>query len=247
MPRFFVDSASVIDGHATIMGDDAHHISRSLRMRPGEELTLCDGKGCDYHCSIISISDRAVECEVVSEEQNLSEPPYRAAVYQALAKGDRFDTVIQKAVECGAVKIIPVMTKRCTVKLDSSDFPKKCARWCKIAEEAAKQCGRGIIPQVEYPITFDKMMEELKTYDIPLFCYEAGTYPIKKALASAPSPECDVAIVIGPEGGFAAEEAESVRNSGVIPVSLGRRILRTESAAPFVLACVSYAFEQIDE
>lgn len=247
MPRFFISKEAVSDGRAIISGDDAHHISRSLRMRVGEKLTLCDGVGTDYHCEISSVSDKAVECFVLSSENNASEPPYSATVYQALAKGDRFDTVIQKSVECGAARIVPLMTKRCTVKLEPADFTKKCARWNKIAEEAAKQCGRGVIPKVENPVTFDEMLREISASNLPLFCYEAGTYPIRRAVSCAESEHCRVAIVIGPEGGFAEEEAAAAEKAGVIPVSLGKRILRTESAAPFVLACLSFAFEQYDE
>ena len=115
-------------------------------MRVGEELTLCDGEGHDYSCIIEEIDERTVRCAVTSKEKNRTEPPYRAVVFQGLAKGARFDTVIQKSVECGAYEIVPVMTKRCTVKLSPSDGMKKCVRWNKIAEEAAKQCGRSKIP-----------------------------------------------------------------------------------------------------
>lgn len=243
MPRFFISPSAVSDSSVILTGDDAHHISRSLRMRVGETLVLCDGEGKDYSCTIDSISDREVSCTVNEIGESKAEPPYRATVYQGLAKGDRFDTVIQKSVECGAYRIVPLMTKRCTVKLSPQDYAKKCARWQKIAEEAAKQSGRGIIPVVEEPITMAQLIERLKKTDLPLFCYENGTYPIKEALKKASSPAHDSAIVIGPEGGFDEDEAAAAEAAGVIPVSLGNRILRTESAAPFVLACLSLAFE----
>ncbi len=243
MPRFFIDKKLISEGVATLTGDDAHHISRSLRMKQGEELTLCDGDGCDYLCRIDSISDKSVVCSVEKCVPSAAEAPYKATVYQALVKGDRFDTVIQKSVECGAVRIVPLITKRCTVKLEKSDYPKKRARWQKIAEEAAKQCGRGIVPTVEDPVTFTEMTDRLLKTDLPLFCYENGTYPIREALGKAKTLPESVAIVIGPEGGFEEEEAEAIDKSGAVPVSLGTRILRTESAAPFVLACLSFAFE----
>ena len=243
MPRFFIDKNLISDGVATLTGDDAHHISRSLRMKQGEELTLCDGDGCDYLCRIDSISDKSVVCSVEKCVPSAAEAPYKATVYQALVKGDRFDTVIQKSVECGAVRIVPLITKRCTVKLERSDYAKKCSRWQKIAEEAAKQCGRGIIPKVEEPVSFKEMLSNLTESDLPLFCYENATYSIKDAVGKVTGVPENVAIVIGPEGGFEAEEAEAVLDSGAIPVSLGTRILRTESAAPFVLACLSFAFE----
>ena len=242
MPRFFIDKEILTDDCVLLTGDDAHHISRSLRMRVGEEVTLCDGEGFDYRCTIEEIDDRTVRCAVVSREKNRTEPPYRATVFQGLAKGDRFDTVIQKSVECGAYRIVPVMTKRCTVKLTTSDGAKKCARWNKIAEEAAKQCGRGIIPEVTEPVSFERAVEMLQKLDLPLFCYEEGTSPIKAEVEARRGAET-VGIVIGPEGGFAEEEAAKMASAGISAVSLGRRILRTESAAPFVLACLSYAIE----
>ena len=214
-------------------------------MRVGEELVLCDGEGRDYFCTITDISDKEVKCSVDSTADSTSEPPYRATVYQALAKGDRFDTVIQKSVECGAYRIVPLITKRCTVKLEPSDYAKKCARWQKIAEEAAKQSGRGIIPKVDFPVGFDEMLDELSDYDLPLFCYEKADLHVKNAVSKTDKESPTVAIVIGPEGGFDVTEAEKASSKGVLPLSLGKRILRTESAAPFVLACLSYAFEQI--
>ncbi len=242
MPRFFIDKNIVTEDSVLLTGDDAHHISRSLRMRAGEELTLCDGEGFDYNCTVEEIDERTVRCAVVSKEKNRTEPPYRATVFQGLAKGDRFDTVIQKSVECGAYEIVPVMTKRCTVKLTASDGVKKCARWNKIAEEAAKQCGRGIIPKVTEPVTFERAVEMIREVDLPLFCYEEGTSPIRAEVEAHPDAKT-VGIVIGPEGGFAEEEAAKMTAAGISATSLGRRILRTESAAPFVLACLSYAFE----
>ena len=242
MPRFFIDKNIVTEDSVMLTGDDAHHISRSLRMRAGEELTLCDGEGFDYNCTIEEIDERTVRCAVNSREKNRTEPPYRATVFQGLAKGDRFDTVIQKSVECGAYRIVPVMTKRCTVKLTTSDGVKKCARWNKIAEEAAKQCGRGIIPEVTEPVSFERAVEMLQKLDLPLFCYEEGTSPVKAEVEARRDAET-VGIVIGPEGGFAEEEAAKMAAAGISAVSLGRRILRTESAAPFVLACLSYALE----
>ena len=242
MPRFFIDKNIVTEDSVLLTGDDAHHISRSLRMRAGEELTLCDGEGFDYNCTIEEIDERTVRCAVNSREKNRTEPPYRATVFQGLAKGDRFDTVIQKSVECGAYEIVPVMTKRCTVKLTAADGTKKCARWNKIAEEAAKQCGRGIIPKVTEPVTFEKAVEMIREVDLPLFCYEEGTSHVKAEVEAHRDAET-VGIVIGPEGGFAEEEAAKMASAGISAVSLGRRILRTESAAPFVLACLSYALE----
>ena len=247
MPRFFIspDAVTEKDGKlsAVITGDDAHHISRSLRMRVGEELTLCDGCGKDYVCTISEISDSAVLLAVDDVSISKAEPPYSVNVFQSLVKGDKFDTVIQKSVECGATHITPLVTSRCTVKLSGADIEKKRVRWQRIATEAAKQCGRGVIPTVDTPANFADMCKICASYDLVLFCYENGTYLLKDALAEATGEVKSIAVIIGPEGGFSESEAALAKDSGAVTVSLGRRILRTESAAPFVLACLSFALE----
>lgn len=247
MPRFFIspDAVTERDGKlsAVITGDDAHHISRSLRMRVGEGLTLCDGCGKDYECTIEDISDASVILNVCESHMSKAEPPYTANVYQALVKGDKFDTVIQKSVECGAAHITPLVTSRCTVKLSASDIDKKRVRWQRIAAEAAKQCGRGIIPTVDEPSNISDISKICASHDTVLFCYENGTHLLKDAIAEVSETPKSIAVIIGPEGGFSEEEASRVREAGAITVSLGKRILRTESAAPFVLACLSFALE----
>jgi 16S rRNA (uracil1498-N3)-methyltransferase len=154
MPRFFVTASDIAsDGEKTVIrisGDDAAHITKVLRMRIGESVVACDMAGCEYD-SVIREVGSEVLLEVISKKSSENEPPYRVAVYQALVKGDRFDTVIQKATELGANEIVPVITSRCTVKLDASDYRKKVERWQRIALEAAKQCGRGTIPTVRSP------------------------------------------------------------------------------------------------
>jgi len=243
MPRFFITPDAVSAETAVITGDDAYHISRSLRMKTGECLTLCDNAGKDYACSITEITDSAVILTVSHVSESESEPPYRVTVFQSLAKGDKFDTVIQKSVECGAFAITPLATSRCTVKLTSADADKKRVRWQKIAAEGAKQCGRGIIPEVT-PLKSIKDAENIfSDFDAVLFCYENATKPLKTVLEGFADAPKNIAVVIGPEGGFSEEEAALLESSGAFTVSLGKRILRTESAAPFVLACLSYALE----
>jgi len=245
MPKFFADPASFAGDRVTLTGEVADHITKSLRMMPGERVTLCDGAGTDYSCVIDAVG-REVLLTVEEEVRSDTEPPYRAVVYQALSKGDRFDTVVQKSVEFGAVAIVPVQTERATVRLSADDCARKAVRWQKIANSAAEQCGRGILPQVCPLMSFKEAVEEAGRDDIALFCYEdeKGT-TLKEILEEITFPEGrtpTVAILIGPEGGFSEKEArlgaETLRS-----VSLGPRILRTESAAPFVLACLSYVFE----
>lgn len=243
MPRFFVSPDSVSSGVAVITGDDAFHISRSLRMRVGEHLTLCDACGTDYLCRITEITDSSVTLSVMESVVTETEPPYRVTVFQALAKGDKFDTVIQKCVECGAFAVTPLVTSRCTVKLSSADAEKKRVRWQRIAAEGAKQCGRGIIPEVTPPCDIKNAEKILADFDAVLFCYEKATRPVKDVLSGFDGTEKRIAVIIGPEGGFSEEEANICEKAGAVPVSLGKRILRTESAAPFILACISYALE----
>ena len=248
MPRFFVTASQIgvrDDGTKTvlILGDDASHIARSLRMEPGEPLVVCDMARREYDCVIDSVGD-SVTATVVSERESSSEPPYRATLYQALIKGDKFDTVVQKAVECGVSRIVPVLTDRCVVRLDKRDCAKKCARWQRIADEAAKQCGRGSLVPVEGMMTFKEALSDAASADISLFCYEGEeTTSLKSALEKYDGAPGSVSFFIGPEGGFSVREAESSRDAGLSGVGLGGRILRTETAASFVLACLAYQYE----
>ena len=243
MPRFFISPKDLApDGSlAHIGGDDARHITRSLRMRVGEELVLCDGCGTEFYGEISAIGGADdVTVAIGSSAPSGSEPPYRAVVYQALVRGERFDAVIQKSVEFGAAAIVPVATARATVRLDAADAQKKLVRWRRIALEAAMQCGRGVIPAVEPPQAFGEAIASAP--GLRLFCYEEErAVHLRDALGGAVGSE--FSIFVGPEGGFAPEEAQSALDAGAASVSLGRRVLRTESAAPFALACLSYARE----
>ena len=242
MPRFFVSPSQITADSVTVTGDDAHHISRSLRMRVGEGLTVCDGAGTDYSCVIAGFSPDTVTLTVCSSSPSRSEPPYRATVYQSLVRGEKFDTVIQKSVEYGAAAIVPVVTSRTEVKLSPADAEKKRIRWQRIAAEAAKQCGRGVIPEVAPVMTFADAVSTAA--GVKLFCYEnERTVHLRDAVSDA-DMSGDFAVFVGPEGGYSDSEAESAEAAGCRVISLGRRILRTESAAPFALACLSFALEK---
>ena len=247
MPRFFIPNSAVgvrDDGSKTVMicGEDALHIARSLRMKAGEKLDVCDMTRREYSCVITEVGE-TVFADVVSEKDSDTEPPYTAVLYQALVKGDKFDTVVQKAVECGVTKIIPVLTDRCVVRLDKKGAAKKAERWQRIALEAAKQCGRSIIPEIGELMTFKEAVDDAAKADIPLFCYEAERgYTLSEALAGA-KQQPEISVFIGSEGGFSVSEAEYAENHGLKSVGLGKRILRTETASSFVLACLCYEFE----
>ncbi|MBR3894960.1 MAG: 16S rRNA (uracil(1498)-N(3))-methyltransferase [Clostridia bacterium] len=249
MPRFFVSRDAIADGIVTLKGDDAHHLSRSLRMAVGERITVCDMQKTEYECELTAFLPDCVQARVLSSVACDTEPPYHVHVFQALPKGDKLDSVIQKAVECGAAELTTFESERCVVRAKDGAEDKKVERRNRIALEAAKQSGRGMIPEVHPTVRFSDAIEAAKKADIPLFCYEGdGTPPlpevlkaIRKRLPADRTPT--VAVVIGSEGGFSLREAQAAEEAGLFPVGLGKRILRTETAASFVLACLVYEME----
>ncbi len=253
MPRFFVETDAVVVDNNTqgtegdlrtirITGEDAHHITHVLRTRIGEKLTVCDDHGTVYETELVEPGTEVL-LRVLDSYPADTEPPYRATVYQGLAKGDKMETVIQKAVEIGAWRIVPVATSRSVVKLDEKDARKKVERWQKIAHEAAKQCGRGIIPVVAPVMSYKEAVQEAATAVLPLFCYEGeGTRSMTALCRDVDMPDT-VSICIGPEGGFSEEEANYAADAGMRLCGLGKRILRTETASGVVLACLSAFYE----
>ena len=240
MPRFFVDKEKIIGNTVVITDDDALHISRSLRMRVGECLTVSDGEGCDYECEIISFTKDSVELAVINSKETDSEMPIEVTLFQGVPKGDKMDLIVQKAVECGASRIVPVEMTNCIVKLGDT-AEKKVARWQRIADEAAKQSQRGRLVRVEMPIRYDEALELSKKDDISFICYEAED---EKSLSKVLSRDArTLSFVIGPEGGFDPAEVKKANECGIPAVSLGKRILRTETASMFTLAALSMYYE----
>lgn len=232
MPRFFIDDISA--QQLCITGDDARHIGRSLRMSIGEELTVCDGSGEQCLCRILSIGD-TVELEVLERTAATGEPRCRVTLYQGYPKSDKLELICQKAVELGADRIVPVITSRSVARPDAKSAEKKAERLRKIALEAAKQSGRGRIVQVESAISFDNMLTRLGGHEKCILCYESGGRPLRQVITENLG---DVAVIIGPEGGFSAQEAEQCTAHGAEAVWLGPRILRTETAAIAALTAV---------
>lgn len=248
MPRFFIRSNQVEDGVVTLLGDDAHHISRSLRMAAGECITVCDMQKNEYECQLTDFLPDRVLAKVLTTRKSDTEPPYYAHLFQALPKGDKLDSVIQKAVECGASEITTFESERCIVRTKGANEAKKVERRQRIALEAAKQSGRGVVPTVNPTVSFSEMCRRVAEADIALFCYEGdGTEPLsqalQKAIAKTGKENPTIAIIIGSEGGFSLSEAEKICSMGILPVGLGKRILRTETASGFALACLVYAIE----
>lgn len=249
MPRFFLQADNISDGVVTVMGDDALHISRSLRMRLGEHITVCDMQKTEYDCEICEFTADTVRAKVISSKVSDTEPPYSITVFQALPKSDKLDVIIQKSVESGADRIVPFESERTVVRIDSDERKeaKKLERRRRIALEAAKQCGRGCVPEVAMPIKFRQMLDEAKKSELVLFFYEGdGTVGLRSMLSerygAGAVPE-SIAVIIGSEGGFSLAEVEAAREAGCILCGLGKRILRCETASGFALACLCYHFE----
>lgn len=251
MPRFFVRSNQIADGIVTVTGDDAHHISRSLRMAVGDRITVCDMQRLEYECELTDFLPTCVRAKILSTVTCDTEPPYRAHVYQALPKGDKLDSIIQKAVECGMSELTTFESERCVVRVKDAAEGKKLERRERIALEAAKQSGRGQLPQIHPTVSFAEAIAQAAKAEIPLFCYEGdGTEPLPQVLEQCLAERAQgteklptVSIVIGSEGGFSQAEAQAAIRAGLRPVGLGKRILRTETAASFVLSCLVYRME----
>lgn len=245
MPRFFVTSCQIENGTVTLTGDDAHHISRALRMAVGEEIVACDEAGVEYVCRLSEFLPDKVRATVQSSMPGKAEMPVSVILYQALPKGDKMDTVIQKAVECGVTRIVPFESSRCMARVKAEGEERKRERRARIALEAAKQCGRCIVPQVETTVGFSEMLSRASKADFVLFCYEGeGTVPLGRLLDTLkPKAGATVALVIGSEGGFSPEEARAAGDAGFLLTGLGPRILRTETASGFALACISCCLE----
>ena len=248
MPKFFVPRENITENTITIEGGDVAHISKVLRMSEGDELKLCDGRGIDYETVISEIGDKKIICDIKSSAKSNTEPDIEVTLVQGLPKASKMDYIIQKTTELGISRIIPCTLSRCVVKLENRKAEeKKVDRWRKISEEAAKQSGRGMIPEVSMPKNLDEVIKELSDFDIVFVPYECeDKNNIKDVLTSCQSPK-KVGFIIGPEGGFDISEIEKIRNAGIKTVTLGKRILRTETAGEAVLAMIMYEIGDIND
>lgn len=240
MPRFFTQDITEAGG--CITGEDAKHIAKVLRMKVGDELTVCDTKGRDYDCMIEEIGAGEVRLKVLSVAPSQSEPDVRVHLYQAMPKADKMETIIQKAVELGAASITPVMTRRCVSRPDAKSMDKKLVRYNRIALEAAKQCGRGVVPPVLPLLELPQALEQMQWTGCPILFYENATAPAKQVIAKAreSGKELEIAVLIGAEGGFDEDEVALAREHGCHILSLGKRILRCETAPLAALTILMY-------
>lgn len=245
MYQFFVEPAQ-IDGHViTITGTDVNHIKNVLRMKPGEEIAVSNGvDNREYRCAIERLEEERIVCRLLFVKEDGLELPARIFLFQGLPKADKMEFIIQKAVELGAFEIIPVATKRTVVKLDAKKAVSKLTRWNAIAQAAAKQSKRRIIPAVAECMSFKEAVEYARGMDMKLIPYELSEgMETTKRLIESLRPGWDVAVFIGPEGGFTEEEIALAQEAGILPITLGKRILRTETAGLTVLSWMMYQLE----
>ena len=236
MPRFFVGTDQISDKNIVITGTDVNHIRNVLRMAPGEEVTVSDGQGMDYFCKIAELTKEEVRLDIIDSWHSFVELP---------AKMDKMELIIQKAVELGVYEIVPVATKRAVVKLDAKKEEKKRLRWQSIAESAAKQAGRALIPQVAPCMNFDKALRMCNGLDAALIPYEkAEGMQHARDQVRALHGKHSIGIFIGPEGGFEESEIEAARGAGAVPITLGHRILRTETAGLTMLSILMFELEE---
>lgn len=245
MPKFF--SSNIVGNTIKIESEDAHHIRKVLRLKVGESILVCDGKGFDYHSVISEINENEILCEILSKIRAETEPNLEVTLYQALPKASKMDYIIQKNTELGVTRIVPCVLNRCVVKLENKKAEeKKRERWQKIAYEAAKQSGRGVVPEVLMPCALDEIIVKMKAENLAFALYECETDRNLKSVLTQDVKAEKVGFLIGPEGGFDPLEIEKLKAAGIPPVGLGKRILRTETAGEAVLSMVMYEIGDIN-
>ncbi len=244
MNRFFVDRNAIIAGNIRITDqEDIKHISKVLRLSPGDKLEISDSYEFEYETEILTLDPKRVTVRILDKQKFAREPKIRVTLYQGVPKQGKMETIIQKSVELGVHAIVPLFTDR-TVVAEKQGFEKKLERWNKVSAEAVKQCKRGIVPEIKKNTSFSQIKESLKEQDLILFLYEdEKETTIKDVLRNLTESKKNIAIIIGPEGGFSKEEAHAVQALGGKSVSLGRTILRTETAGPAALAMIMYELE----
>ena len=245
MYHFFVDKSNIIDKTIIIEGQDFNHIKNVLRMREGEEISVGNGEDeNEYRCAIERFEEDRVICRLLFIKEANVELPSKVILYQCLPKADKMEMIIQKCVELGVSEIVPVASKRCVVKLDDKKASSKTARWQAIAEAAGKQSKRAYVPLIGQVISFKDAVKDSARADVKLIPYELaeGMEATKEAFDTIKEGKT-IAVFIGPEGGFDESEIDEAVNSGIKPISLGRRILRTETAGMTVLAWIGYVLE----
>lgn len=245
MPRFYINAGDVSGNTVFISGEDAHHITRVLRMREGELLEAGDGEGRLYRLVLTKLTPGEVRGEIIERIEDDSEPAVKVRLFQSVLKGEKMDWVLQKGTEVGIFSFHPFFSLRTVVRREATDLRKKEERWSRIVLEAAKQCGRGLLPKV-FPAALLQELKDPLTASLSLVAWEGNKETSLRGVLSQAERPALVSLIIGPEGGFAAEEIEMLAAWGVKPVSLGPRILRAETAGPVMAALVLYHYGEME-
>lgn len=251
MQRYFLAAEQFQDGTVTITGDDAHHLIRVMRAEPGDEIICSNGADREVLAKVGQIEKASVIADIIQELPMDHEASVEVWIAQSLPKGDKLETVIQKCTELGAAKFLPFVSERTVVQYDAKKEAKRLERWQKIAKEAAEQAHRNRVPQVENPLTWKQLVEQTKNCNLALFCYEKESgLRLRQLLAQASSSRSEgrslrIMVIVGPEGGFTEKEWEEAVDAGCSSISLGKRILRTETAAMAALTCILYEFNEM--
>lgn len=258
MPKFFVEETQVNKGIITIEGKDVNHIKNVLRKKEKDEIEICimpenkEEKGKDTISEILEIKEESIKCKIKEYEEKDVEGNIEVTIFQGLPKSDKMELVIQKSTELGVCKIAPVEMKRCVVKLNEKDKIKKIERWQKISEGAAKQCGRNIIPTINNVVNVKNICNQIPNYDIVLVAYEKENKNtlknelknLKNMVKETKQEKIKIAVVIGPEGGLEEQDVKMLKENNAKVITLGKRILRTETVALNVLSNIMYEFTE---
>jgi 16S rRNA (uracil1498-N3)-methyltransferase len=239
MRRFAITPDAIANGRVTFDAAQSRHLARALRLRPGDTIVASDGSGRDYTVRLDAVGARATGT-VIGEATGAAESPLAITLVQGLPKSDKMEAIVRAATELGVAAVQPALTARTVVRLGATAGAERAARWQRVAREAAKQCGRRIVPAVAAPASLDVCLGLARDSDLSLCLWEGVAPPLAAALG--PGPPRRAAVLIGPEGGLDVEEVEAARQAGWQVVSLGSRVLRTETAGPAVIAILQSRF-----
>lgn len=245
MYKFFVEDSEIKENKVIITGENKNHIINVLRMEKGDKILICNkSNSCTFECELDLINKEQIVCKINKIIETTAEPKVKVDIFQGIPKSDKMDYIIQKSVELGASSIIPVNMKNCIAKI--KDEEKKNTRWQKISEAAAKQSKRDIIPKIEKSISINQICERINQYDLLIVAYEnEENITIKNVLKSDNTKQKvkNIALLVGPEGGISKQELQKLKENGAKIVSLGKRILRTETVALAVLSIIMYEYD----
>ncbi|MCX7714984.1 MAG: 16S rRNA (uracil(1498)-N(3))-methyltransferase [Clostridia bacterium] len=246
MPKFFVSPDKVLENKIIIDTVDVSHITKVLRLKVDDVISVCDGAGFDYDAKISEMSGKKITCDILKKYESDTEPNIEVTLFQGIPKGSKMEYIIQKTTELGIRRIVPCVMQRCVAKLDDTS-QKKIERWRKIAQEAAKQSGRGSVPEILEPVDFLEALVMLKRNDIFFVPYECEENTTLKPVLQSKCNLKTAAFMIGPEGGFDPVEIEKIKSENIATVTLGKRILRTETAGEAVLSMIMYEIGDINQ